>query len=236
VLVHGVGFGPGSVAPLARALRDRGARVLVVERRGYGSRAALAPATSVAVHVDDVVAAMDAAAIDHAVVAGMSGGATVALAMAISRPDRLVRAVAHEPAVGALVPALGELVRGALSAGGGGALARALAGPDTWAALSDEERDDVLTLAALIERDAPAFLAFDPRLDRAVGERLVCTVGALSSPLRHRVAAALAERTGAPVLTVPGCAHLPQYDAPDAFADTIRALAAPAALQETASP
>lgn len=231
VLVHGVGFGPGSLAPIARALRDRGTRVLVAERRGYGSRAGLAPAESVELMVQDVVAAMDAAGVDRATVAGMSGGATVALAMAIARPDRLLRAVAHEPAVGALVPDLGRLVRRALADGGGAGLARALAGPATWAALDTPARDAVLARADLIERDAPAFLAFDPQPDRTVGERLVCTVGALSPPLRQRVAAALAECTGAPVLTVPDCAHLPQYDAPIVFADTIRALAP---LQETA--
>ncbi|XAY05081.1 hypothetical protein DSM112329_01924 [Paraconexibacter sp. AEG42_29] len=218
------------MAPLARALRDRGARVLVVERRGYGSRDGLAPAATVAENVDDVVAVLDEAGVGRATVAGMSGGATVALAMAISHPERLIRAVAHEPAVGALVPALGELVRGALAAGGGAGLARALAGPGTWAALDAPVRDAVLARATLIERDAPAFLAFDPQLGPAVGERLVCTVGALSPPLRHRVAAALAHRTGAPVITVPGCAHLPQYDAPRTFADTIRAHAP---LQET---
>lgn len=232
LLVHGVGFGPDSLAPLARELRAGGARVVVMERRGYGSRAALAPPAGVDAHVRDVVAAMDDAGLARAVVAGMSGGATVALAMAISRPDRLVRAVAHEPAVGALVPELGGLVRGALAAGGGAGLARALAGPQTWAALDPATRTAVRARAALIERDAPAFLAFDPRLAAHVGDRLVCTVGARSEPLRHRVAAALSSSTGAPVLTVPGCGHLPQFDAPAAFADTILALAAPVPLQE----
>lgn len=232
VLVHGVGFGPGSLVPLARELLAGGVRVLVAERRGYGSRAGLPPAATVEESVDDVVAMLDAAGVERATVAGMSGGATVALAMAIRRPDRLVRAVAHEPAVGALVPELGALVRGAL-ADGGGALARALAGAGTWTTLPHEVRDAVLALAPLIERDAPAFLAFDPALDDTVGERLVCTVGDRSPELRHRVAAALAARTGAPVLTIPGCAHLPQFDAPVAFADTIRALGAPAPLQES---
>ncbi|MCW3016405.1 MAG: hypothetical protein JWO02_3497, partial [Solirubrobacterales bacterium] len=152
VLVHGVGFGPDSVAPLALALREGGAMVLVVERRGYGSRAALDPPDDVGAHVEDVIAAMDAAGVARATVAGMSGGATVALAMAITRPDRLVRAVAHEPAVGALVPELGQLVRGALAQGGGAALVRALAGPDTWAGLEVAERDAVVRRALLVER------------------------------------------------------------------------------------
>jgi pimeloyl-ACP methyl ester carboxylesterase len=179
--------------------------------------------------VADVVAAMDAVGYERATVAGMSGGATVALAMAISRPDRLVRAVAHEPAVGALVPELGGLVRGALAADGGAGLARALAGPETWAALTAAERDAVLARAGLIERDAPAVLAFDPGLGPEVGPRLVCTVGDRSAPLRHEVAAALAHVTGARVVPVPGCGHLPQYDAPDVFARTILAAATPAA-------
>lgn len=233
MIVHGVGFGPDSVEPLARSLRTGGRAVLVLERRGYGSRADLAPAASVADHVEDVVALLDGAGIARAVVAGMSGGATVALAMAISRPDRLVCAMAHEPAVGALVPELGQLVRGALARGGGAELARALAGPATWADLPAEVRTTVEARAALIEGDAPAFLAFDPQLDPAVGPRLLCTVGARSPLLRHRVATALAARTGASIHTVEGCGHLPQFDAPLAFADTIRALGAPVPLQES---
>ncbi|MCW3039850.1 MAG: alpha/beta hydrolase, partial [Solirubrobacterales bacterium] len=119
---------------------------------------------------------------------------------------------------------------------GGAGLAAALAGPATWAALTVEERDTVLGRAALVERDAPAFLAFDPQLDAAVGARLVCTVGDRSPVLRQRVAAAVAARTGAPVVTVRGCGHLPQFDAPQAFADTILAPVGPPAILERTRP
>jgi pimeloyl-ACP methyl ester carboxylesterase len=49
----------------------------------------------------------------------------------------------------------------------------------------------------------------------------VCSVGERSSELRFTVARRLAARTGAPLAVVPGCGHLPQLDAPEAFARLI---------------
>jgi pimeloyl-ACP methyl ester carboxylesterase len=220
VLIHGVGFGPATLAPLAAALAPE-ARVEVLARRGYGERGHLPPAATVAEHVDDVVAALDAAAIDRAVVAGMSGGGTVALALALAFPERVLTAVAHEPAVGSLSPELRALVRGALHRGGGGELLRALAGPETWGELSDDEVAALDASSELVEADAVAFLAFEPRLASALAPPLVCSVGERSSALRYTVADRLAARTGAPIAIVPGCGHLPQLDAPAAFAELI---------------
>jgi pimeloyl-ACP methyl ester carboxylesterase len=223
VLIHGVGFGPATLAPLVAALEPY-ARVAVPARRGYGARAHLAPAATVAEHVEDILGVLDEAGVERAVVAGMSGGATVALALALSEPERVVVAVAHEPAVGSVSPELRALVRGALVKGGGSELLRALAGAATWATLSPAAVDTLDASAELVEADAAAFLAFEPRLAPAltpVGAPLVCSVGERSSPLRYTVADRLAERTGAPIAVVPGCGHLPQLDAPAAFAELI---------------
>jgi 3-oxoadipate enol-lactonase/3-oxoadipate enol-lactonase/4-carboxymuconolactone decarboxylase len=221
VLIHGVGFGPETLDELARALAVQ-APVLCVTRRGYGHRDGLAPATSVTEHVDDVVAVLDAAGIGRAVVAGMSGGATVALALALSHPERVVSAVAHEPAVGSMAPELRVLVSGALRRGGGGALLRVLAGEKTWAKLSGRELSALEARTGLVEGDANAFLVFEPNLAESdPSPPLVCSVGERSSALRFAVAERLAARTGAPVAVVPGCGHLPQLDAPEAFAELI---------------
>jgi 3-oxoadipate enol-lactonase/3-oxoadipate enol-lactonase/4-carboxymuconolactone decarboxylase len=221
VLVHGVGFGPETLAPLARALDDH-APVISVARRGYGRRARESPAKTVAEHVDDIACALDNAGAGRAVVAGMSGGATVALAFVLSHPERVVAAVAHEPAVGSVAPELRALVLGALGEGGGSKLLRVLAGAETWRKLPAEIVLALDANARLVEADAAAFLAFEPPLpSRPVRLPLVCSVGERSSALRFTVARRLAARTGAPVAVVPGCGHLPQLDAPDAFARLI---------------
>ena len=165
-LVHGVGFGPATFAIVARELRRSGP-VVAVERRGYGSRAALAPPGRVEDHVDDLVAALDAADIERAVVAGCSGGATVALAAALLAPDRVAAAVAHEPAVGTLVPELLALISSTLADGGGFALVRALAGPATWARLTLSETALLAAGAELFEADSAAYLAWEPALAEA---------------------------------------------------------------------
>ena len=232
-LVHGVGFGPATFAIVARELR-RGGPVLVVERRGYGGRTALAPPGRVEDHVDDLVAALDAAEIERAVVAGCSGGATVALAAALLAPDRVVAAVAHEPAVGTLVPELLALISRTLADGGGFALARALAGPATWARLTLSETALLAAGAALFEADSAAYLAWEPALeDVRDGVPITTTVGELSDPLRHTVARRLREHTGARLVVIPGCGHLAQLDAPLEFAAVVREAAALSTLQPT---
>lgn len=221
VLVHGVGFGPATLDELARALSVQ-APVMCVTRRGYGDRGGMAPAASVAEHVHDVLRVLDDAGVVRAILAGMSGGATVALAMALSYPERVVVAVAHEPAVGSVAPELRVLVRGALGRGGGSELLRVLAGAETWATLSPATVSALEASAGLVEADAAAFLAFEPDLGPAPSPPpLVCSVGERSNALRYDVAERLAARTGAPVVIVPGCGHLPQLDAPDAFAELI---------------
>ena len=221
-LVHGVGFGPETLGPLAAELAARGAEPLVVPRRGYGERAGLAPPEHVAEHVADVVAGFDGAGLQRAVVAGMSGGATIALALALARPERLVCAIAHEPAVGRFSPELRAGIAEAMRSAGGVGLARMLAGERTWAGLSAHQRALVGARAGLIEADAGAFMRFEPdpaSLTR--GPPLVCTVGAHSDALRWAVAERLASASGAPLLVIDGCGHLPQLDAPAAFAAAI---------------
>lgn len=219
-LVHGVGFGPSTFAQVARELRRAGP-VVMVERRGYGTRAALPPPDHVEEHVDDLVAALDAAGIERAVIAGCSGGATISLAAALTAPERVVAAVSHEPAVGSLGPELMALIAKSVDTGGM-ALAQALAGPATWSRLTAGELAELESCAAIVGDDARAYLAWEPPLDRvADAAPIICTVGQRSAAMRHTIAAVVQERIGAQVVVVEDCGHLVQLDAPAAFAAII---------------
>lgn len=224
-LVHGVGFGPSTFARVQRELRRSGP-VVIVERRGYGTRSALAPPARVEDHVDDLVMTLDAAGIERAVVAGVSGGATIALAAALTVPERVVVAIAHEPAVGSLAPELLALIERSVQTGAM-ALVQALAGPATWARLTAGQRADVELYAPIVSDDARAYLAWEPPLERVAGAApIVCSVGRHSSPLRHAIARVVQERIGAQVVVVEDCAHLVQLDTPTAFAAIIAAAGA----------
>jgi pimeloyl-ACP methyl ester carboxylesterase len=164
---------------------------------------------------------LDRGGIQRAVFAGMSGGATIALAVALTHPERVSAAVVHEPAVGSFSPELQRLISTALSSGGRG-LVRTLAGDETWHALPAEMVTSVEANERLIERDARAFVAFEPPLPpTGAVNPLVCSVGERSDSVRRDVATRLSARTGGLVKVLAGCGHLPQFDAPEAFADLI---------------
>jgi pimeloyl-ACP methyl ester carboxylesterase len=236
-----VGFGPDSLAPVAAAMR-RHADVLVLARRGYGARSAEIPAPTVAAHVEDLFEALDKAEVERAVLAGMSGGATVVLAAALDRPERVIAAVAHEPAVGSLAPQLRAQILAALEGGADG-LVRFLAGEPTWSGLPGAVREWLAAHPRLIEADARAFARYEPDLPGGAADAappvgplpLVCSVGERSGAARRLVADRLAALTGAPVVVVPGCGHLPQFDAPRAFAEAIVRCAMLVHTKETAT-
>jgi pimeloyl-ACP methyl ester carboxylesterase len=226
VLVHGVAFGPETMSALARELASR-ARVLLVHRRGYGASAART-IVDVAGQVRDIIEMLDRHEIDRAVVAGVSGGATITIALAMAAPERIVAAIAHEPALGPRAPgvhgllgvAAGALAQSADPAEAAASFARVLAGP-TWGRLSAQQRERVTSRAEIIAREVPHFIAFAPsaadvRGLRAV--RLVTSVGGLSPAQRHDAAAMLADHAQAEIAGVPGVAHLVQIDAPVEFA------------------
>ena len=233
VLVHGVGFGPGTLRGVAAALA-RQAGVLVISRRGYGVRAGDPPAATVATHVDDLMQALDEAAVERAVLAGMSGGATIVMAAALAHPDRVCCAVAHEPAVGSLAPELRVQILAALEDGADG-LMRFLAGERTWAALPLGVREWLAAHPWLITADAGAFARYEPHFHDAPVP-LISSLGERSSAARFAVAERLSARTGAPVVVVPGCGHLPQFDAPTAFAQLIVERALMTQTKETLRP
>jgi pimeloyl-ACP methyl ester carboxylesterase len=227
VLVHGVGVGPWSYAVLARDLAADH-QVVVAHRRGYGASSDCSPAPSLGAQVDDLLEL----AAGPAAFVGVSGGATLTLALALAHPDAVVAAVVHEPVVGALAPALhAELVgaadRLATSTDPGAAadFVRALVGERTWRGFSPSDTADVVSRSDTVRREVPQFLAFSPaaaQLRVLAGLPLVSSVGGESRSSRHLAAAAVAACTAGSPRVLAGVGHLAQIEAPAALALALR--------------
>jgi pimeloyl-ACP methyl ester carboxylesterase len=154
-----------------------------------------------------------------AVVAGVSGGATLGLALA-AHGAGLAGAVLHEPAVGSLLPGLLDSVAAAHRDGGIPAFAAALYGP-AWT--PDEAPADDSAVA----RDLAMFRAFEPAAPAAGEGAVMLTVGALSPPARQESVRRLAAAFGLPVSVLPGTGHAVHLEQPRVFADQIRAVVEP---------
>src|SRR5581483_6009027 len=90
--VHGITGSHRSWAGVARHLGDT-ATVLAPDLRGRGESSAVGGPFSLGVHVEDLVAVLDHAGCDRAVVAGHSMGGYIVARFAATAPDRLSAAV-----------------------------------------------------------------------------------------------------------------------------------------------
>jgi pimeloyl-ACP methyl ester carboxylesterase len=99
VLVHGLLLSRKMHAPLARALAERGNRVIVLDLLGHGEsdRPRDMWRYSMPVFGEQIIALMDHLGIDEAVVAGTSLGANSALEAACLGPERLRGAIIEMP-------------------------------------------------------------------------------------------------------------------------------------------
>lgn len=159
---------------------------------------------------------------DGALVAGVSGGATLGLAL-LAAGAPLRAAVLHEPAVGALVPGLLADVARGYAADGVPGFGAALYGPGWEPSMAPVD-------PGAVDRDFAMFRAFEPDVGSLVASRAstrsVTTVGALSPPGRHEAARVLRERAGLACEELAGCGHAVHLDHPDAFAAVIAKLLA----------
>jgi pimeloyl-ACP methyl ester carboxylesterase len=154
---------------------------------------------------------------EGAVVVGVSGGATLGLALvAAGAPGA---AILHEPAVGSLRPGLLDRVATAYAEGGVAAFGAALYGP-SWQ-LADAPADP-----EFVRRDLAMFREFEPAPPSPNwAGRVIITVGQESPPVRHETATLLAQRFGFDVVTIAGCGHAVHLDAAEDFAALIIELA-----------
>lgn len=221
VFVHGVGMWPELFNPIQRSLR--GERYLWT-RPGYDD----CPAVS---SFEEQVDALEIviAKLYPAVLVGVSGGATLALACAIRNAPGLRAVITHEPLVGALQPDLDERVRKA----GKTILAsqdldearrflQRLYGPDSWNTMPYQARDWVETVLPVVANEIAQFSSFQPSLEELGSIEIphLTTVGSRSGAERHAVAELLSS-VGARKAVIDRSGHLVQVDNPEAFVGRI---------------
>lgn len=200
VLVHGVVTGPSAWDPLLPFLEPYD--LVVPERPRTGS-------------LDEELSWLASVA-QGAWVVGVSGGATLGLALAATGVP-LAGAVLHEPAVGSLAPGLLAPVAAAFESWGVVGLGSTLYGA-SWSL-------DLCPPAAFTT--APAELAmfrgFEPSPVSPAAGKVVVTHGGASPPARWTAARALLP-LGCSVRRVPRATHFAPHDHPDDFARVLRAV------------
>jgi pimeloyl-ACP methyl ester carboxylesterase len=212
-------------------------RVIAYDRRGY-SRSGGEVVRSAAEHTRDAAAILDTLATSPAVVAGTSAGATIALDLAVRRPDLVRAVVVHEAAWRALrhpdASGLGALTRMQWLAwrGRDGEAAETLLrwvysyrdGGSAWDAFPEAWRQTGKENGRSVVADLKSSMGGYPRAkDLAViSAPVVCTYGSRSRSYMRSITHSLAQAIPtAMVREIDGSAHAVPFDAPDSFAQVI---------------
>lgn len=199
LLVHGAATTASVWAPVLALLGDLD--VVAVDRPCSGD-------------LDTELAALAPLA-EGAFVVGVSGGATLTLALAAS-PVALAGGIAHEPAVGSLVPGLLAPMAAAFAEGGTPGFATTLYGARWRPELAPA--DD-----GAVARELRMFRSFEPQPARPGQGLVLVTVGEASPPPRHAAAEALHTRLGYSTAILDGCRHFLSQEHPELLVDLIRA-------------
>jgi pimeloyl-ACP methyl ester carboxylesterase len=213
-------------------------RVIAYDRRGY-ARSGGEPVHSVSTHTRDAAALLEHLQASSAVVVGTSAGATIAVDLAVRRPDLVRSVVAHEAAwrasrhlpnrsqLGALAKigwrelrgrhadAAEALLRGAYTYRDGGSAWDTF--PEEWRRTARENARAALAdfRNSVGTYPTPADLA-------TVAVPVVCSHGARSPDNMVRITRSLAEAIpGATTVQVEGAGHAAPFDAPARFAEVI---------------
>lgn len=212
-------------------------RVIAYDRRGY-ARSGGEVVRSAAEHTRDAAALLEALEARPAVAVGTSAGATIALDLAVRRPDLVRTVVVHEAAWRALrhpdASGLGTLARMQWLAWRGRypeAAERLLRwvysyrdGGSAWDAFPEAWRQTARENGRSVVADLKSSMAGYPRgQDLArITAPVVCTYGSRSRAymrsLTHSLARAIPTAT---VREIDGTAHAVPFDAPGAFAQVI---------------
>jgi pimeloyl-ACP methyl ester carboxylesterase len=227
MLLHGAGLSPMLFDPVVEHLGELvpDVQVVVPLRAGY---VAGAPQARFADMVHDVIAR--ARSVGRALLVGVSGGATLALAALLTGERSIVGALAHEPLIGPLAPELHRVVSGraALLATTSGVepvvdFVAGLVGSSTWATLPEGATEFVMAHHGVVRHEVPEFVGFTPTIGSigSIHAPLTVSTGERSGPERHAAAAVIAG-AGSPHVrceVVPDGGHLACWQRP---ADIVR--------------
>src|SRR5215468_6777961 len=212
-------------------------RVIAYDRRGY-TRSGGEVVRSAAEHTRDAAAVLDALEARPALVVGTSAGATIALDLAVRRPDLVRAVVVHEAAWRALrhpdASGLGALARMQWLAWRGRypQAAETLLrwvysyrdGGSTWDAFPEAWRQTARNNGRSVVADLKSSMGSYPRAQdlATITAPVVCTYGSRSRsymrPLTRSLARAIPT---ASVREIDGTAHAVPFDAPGDFARII---------------
>jgi pimeloyl-ACP methyl ester carboxylesterase len=214
-------------------------RVIVYDRRGY-SRSGGEVVRSASAHALDAAAVLEALNARPAVVVGTSAGATIALDLAVRRPDLVRAVVVHEAAWRALrhpsASGLGTLARMQWLAWRGRypQAAETLLrwvyayrdGGSAWDAFPEQWRHTAKENGMSVVADLRATMGGYPRPQdlATITAPVMCTYGSRSRRYMHSITRSLAQAIPtARVREIDGAAHAVPFDAPDNFARVIAA-------------
>ena len=212
-------------------------RVIAYDRRGY-NRSGGEVVRSAAQHALDAAAVLDALEASPAVVVGTSAGATIALDLAVRRPDLVRAVVVHEAAWRALrhpdASGLGTLARLQWLAWRGRypQAAEVLLrwvysyrdGASAWDAFPEQWRSIARENGRSVVADLRATMGSYPSAKALarITAPVVCTYGSRSRSYMRAVTRSLARAIpSATVGEIDGAAHAVAFDAPGNFAHVI---------------
>ena len=205
-------------------------RVIRLDFRGHGLTAPADGPYSIDDLAVDVLAVLDALHVGPAHVAGLSLGGMVAQAVAHRAPDRVLSLLLVDTAM-AILPAQGWIDRAALvRAQGLGAIADAVMA--RWITPAFLGHPSAYGLRTMLMRTSPeAYALAAEAIGRAdltsqtsmLQVPAIVIVGALDEATPVASAQALATALQASIIVLPGVAHIPTIEAPDAVTAAMRA-------------
>lgn len=237
LLIHPAGATAATWGPVAEELAQVG-RVITYDRRGY-SRSPGEPVHSIARHTADAAALLDSLHTAPAVVAGTSLGATIAIDLALRRPDLVHAVIAYEspwrasrrrPTVSSLTALAGtgwltlrgrdadaaeSFLRWAYTYRDGGTAWDAF--PDQWRRTARDNAKAALADIRIAIGSYPP-----PKQLARITAPVICAHGARSDPAMAAIARSLARAIpAATVRVIEGAGHAVAFDAPAAFVKVI---------------
>jgi pimeloyl-ACP methyl ester carboxylesterase len=236
LLIPPAGATASTWGALAGDLAEVG-RVIAYDRRGY-SRSGGEVVRSAAEHAVDAAAVLEALAARPAVAVGTSAGATIALELAVSRPDLVRTVVVHEAAWRALrhpsAPGLGTLAgmqwlawRGRYPEAAETLLRWVYSyrdGGSAWDTFPEAWRRTARENGRSVVADLRATMGGHPRRQdlATITAPVVCTYGSRSRGYMRSITRSLAQAIPASrVREIDGAAHAVPFDAPGNFARVI---------------